>query len=209
MSEENEAIKNTSTESNNEKRLLFEANFTRFNIAKKKGFYLECMWILYAYLEDRTSAFLYYIGFTSQGDRQKVSGREFVKGDIRKVLGLINNNQIRYKFNTLSGKLQRINQIVNCNYDNLDEKDKYLTYLKEIVDNIKNKQGFLDALDYLQNHWREKRNELTHALFSKKHLEKYDELLPIIEAGYDNIRVFDNVVKFVKRKRIREKFKIK
>lgn len=61
---------------NIEKGLSYKENFKRNNKAKASVFHLECLWILYAILEDRTSAFLYYLGFTSDEKRSSATGRK-------------------------------------------------------------------------------------------------------------------------------------
>lgn len=195
-------------QSGDEKKQVYNLNFGRYNKAKSSGFYLECLWILYSFLEERSSAFLYHVGVTSEKDRKKVTSKKFVVLDIRKVFNLTNENSIRYNLDSLSGKLMRIKQILDCNYDNFDTKDQYMLKLQNVAKEINSKKEYLTCLEYLQNQWRQERNELTHALFSKKYFDKYDELLPIIDAGYNNIRVFDNMVKLVKRKKIRKLFKI-
>ena len=43
-------------ENSKDKELSYRENFKRYNRAKAFGFYFECLWILYAMLEDRTSA---------------------------------------------------------------------------------------------------------------------------------------------------------
>ncbi len=64
---------------NNEKGISYKENLKRYGKADKSGFYLECLWILYAMLEDRTSAFLYYLGFTSNQNREAVTGSKKIK----------------------------------------------------------------------------------------------------------------------------------
>lgn len=208
MSNDNTPKRNASSQDGNEKKTVYEQNFGRYKKAKSNGFYLECLWILYAYLEDRSSAFLYHVGFTSQDDRKKVSKSKFIKRDVRILLGLTDDKNVRYKLFNLSDKLDRIKRIWNFDYDNLCDKDEYLSTLKKVVNGAKNKEEYLKSLEYLQNQWRQERNELTHALFRKECLSQYEELLPIIEAGYDNVRIFDNMVRFVKNKKIRERFKV-
>ena len=71
---------------NQEKGLSYKENFKRYKKAKASEFYLECIWILYAMIEDRTSSFLYYIGFTSEKNRSSVTGTKKIKKEIRKVI---------------------------------------------------------------------------------------------------------------------------
>ncbi len=57
----------------------YRENFKRYKKAKESEFYLECLWILYAMIEDRSSAFLYYIGLTSESKRASSTGRKNLK----------------------------------------------------------------------------------------------------------------------------------
>ena len=59
-------------------------------------------------------------------------------------------------------------------------------------------------MNYLEGEWRDKRNQLMHALFNKNPEAMYSELLLLVEQGYQAARQLDNAVRFVKRAKIRE-----
>lgn len=56
--------------------------------------------------------------------------------------------------------------------------------------------------------WRDKRNQLVHALFNKDPQAVILELQPLVEQGYNAVRKLDNAVKQLKRSKIRERFKM-
>ena len=64
------------------------------------------------------------------------------------------------------------------------------------------------ALSYLNDEWRDKRNQLTHYLFNKKPDAVASELEALVENGYKAVRVFDAAVREIKKYDIRGKYKI-
>lgn len=192
---------------NQEKGLSYKENFKRYNKAKASEFYLECIWILYAMIEDRTSSFLYYIGFTSEKKRSSVTGTKKIKKEIRDVLVMEQPNA-KYKFDTLSGKLTRIKELlIWCKKDHEDLSDyqkALVKALQPVADNLE----FNKALNYLETEWRDKRNQLTHSLFNKDPGAVVAELLPMVENGYVAARQLDATIREIKKSTIRSKFKI-
>ena len=81
---------------NKEKGVSYKENFKRYNKAKASEFYLECLWILYAMLEDRSSAFLYYLGFTKSSNRNSVTTSKKIKPQVRQILNITGSN-VKYK----------------------------------------------------------------------------------------------------------------
>ena len=192
---------------NQEKGLSYKENFKRYNKAKASEFYLECIWILYAMIEDRTSSFLYYIGFTSEKKRSSVTGTKKIKKEIRDVLVMEQPNA-KYKFDTLSGKLTRIKELlIWCKKDHEDLSDyqkALVKALQPVADNLE----FNKALNYLETEWRDKRNQLTHSLFNKDPGAVVAERLPMVENGYVAARQLDATIREIKKSAIRSKFKI-
>lgn len=191
---------------NKAKGLSYKENFSRYNKAKKSEFYLECLWILYAMIEDRTSAFLYYIGFTSESKRASATGSKKIKKDIRSILRMEQTNA-KYKFNTLSGKFERIQRVLE--WSKAEEADT--EYKKALIKQLKpvaEDADFLKVLLYLNGEWRDKRNQLTHALFIKNTDSVLAELKSLVEKGYNAARQLDNATKKLKKMDIRKEFKI-
>ena len=84
----------------------------------------------------------------------------------------------------------------------------YQNTVKKVVDRFATNQTFLDAVKYLNENWRAKRNLLTHALLLDDSQGVCQQLVPLIEQGYWAIRELDKVVRAIKRAKIRVKFKL-
>ena len=193
-------------DTNQEKGITYKAFFDRYNKAKKAGYYLECLWILYAMLEDRTSAFLYYIGCTDNNNRLKVTGTKYVKFFLRDIFNMTKTS--RYEFDTMHGKLKRIQQVIEWARKGETDGSSYQRKLLEIISKANEKPDFSAAIRYLDNTWRDKRNQLVHKLFKKNVNSAVSELESLVEEGYNALRAFGIGVKRVKRFEVRKKFKI-
>lgn len=192
---------------NKEKGNSYQQNFRRYNKAKTSEFYLECLWILYAMIEDRTSSFLYYIGFVSETKRSSATGTRKIKKEIREVLDMKTPNA-KYKFDTISGKLGRIKELLVWCKTDLEEASDYKKVLAKALLPVAESEELVSALDYLDSEWRDKRNQLTHSLFNKNPDAVLVELLPLVENGYIAARQLDTAVREVKKSGIRNKFRI-
>lgn len=192
---------------NKEKGISYKENFKRYNKAKASKFYLECLWILYAMIEDRTSSLLYFIGLTSERKRSTATGTRKIKNEIREIFGMEQANA-KYKFDTISGKLSRIQELlVWCKLEHETLSD-YQKVLVKVLIPIANAAEFNAALKYLESEWHDKRNQLTHSLFNKNPDAVLAELLPLVENGYTAARQLDAQIREIKKANIRAKFKI-
>ena len=192
---------------NTEKAVTYQVYMQRFNQAKAFGFYLECLWILYAMMEDRASAFLYHIGFTSAKKRTSVTGVKKIKADIREILEM-EPNKNDYRLNNLSGKIDRIKKLLAWCKEEHETLSEYQKALVKAILPVADSDALHATLNYLETEWREKRNQLTHALFIKNPEAVLDALRPLIEQGYNAVRQMDIAVKQAKKKKIRLKFNI-
>lgn len=192
---------------NKEKGVSYKENFKRYNKAKSSEFYLECLWILYAMIEDRTSSFLYYIGFTSEKNRSSVTGTKKIKKEIREILGMEQPNA-KYKFDTISGKFTRIKELLVWSKMEHERLSDYKQALAKALQPVADSLEFENALNYLESEWRDKRNQLTHSLFNKNPDAVLAELLPLVENGYTAARQLDAGIREIKKSGIRLKFKI-
>lgn len=193
---------------NKEKEEVYRKNIQLFNKAKSYEFYFQCLWILYAMLEDRTLSLIYYLGFTSENKRTSVTGTKKIKKDIRSIFNM-NSSKDKYKFNNLSGKLSRIYNLISWGQSENELESNYLTFIRKSIIKISNNKDFINALNYLTNEWREKRNQLTHALFNKNQNAVFIELPSLLNKGFIAMRAVDKVVSQVKRLKIRKLFNIK
>ena len=181
----------------------------RYKKANQQDFFFEMLWILYAMFEDRTSAFLYYTGFVTE-DRRKAIGDKNIQKSIREVLKL--GEKANFDFGTLYGKTLTIKKAVKWS-ENASASDEYQKGLKTLLNRKAiNSPEFLQCLDGI-DYWRDKRNGLTHALFSVHSYETAKELKPLAEQGYQLARILDNAVsalrKYNSKNSIREKFSLK
>lgn len=192
---------------NYEKSLSYRENMSRYNKAKKAGFYFECLWILYAMLEDRTSSFFYHLGFTSKAKRNRVTGTEKIKKEIRAILGM-RVEDTKYRFDTMSGKLERIRTLKEWSLREDEAATAYQAAVRDAVQQACAVEGFENCLSYLDNEWRDKRNQLTHALFNKSAFYAGEELLPLVEEGYRAARTMDKAVSQLKKKNLRKRFRV-
>ena len=178
---------------NIEKQDAYRRTLGRFNKAKKEGFFLEAMWILYAMMEDRTTAFLYYAGFTDEKNRTNPANK--VKSDIRIILKIADGKNIS-GFNTLAVKLDTISKILawakTAGSLSGYKQDLQTRIIKKVK--IPELQAALIAMD----DWRDFRNQIVHALFDKKAGEVRDRLERLVNDGFNAIRVLDNAVKALK-----------
>lgn len=189
-----------------EKEQTYRKNIDNFNKARKSGFYYQCLWIVYAMAEDRTSALLYYLGFTN-ADRRKVTGTKRIKKDIREIFGIGDNK--KYSFDSMRGKVTRIHELMDWSRGSHDGLSEYRAAVQDCVTSVlAEDEKFCRAMDYLSREWIEKRNELVHALFNKKSELAESELEALVEASYAAVRDIDNAVGRLKRKNLRKKFKI-
>lgn len=193
---------------NKEKGVSYKENFKRYNKAKTSEFYLECLWILYAMIEDRTSSFLYYIGFTSEKNRSSVTKTKKIKKEIREILGMKQPNA-KYKFDTISGKLTRIKELLVWSKMEHETLSGYRQALVKAMQPVADSLEFENALNYLEAEWRDKRNQLTHSLFNKNPDAVLTELLPLVDNGYKAARQLDLNCRKIKKTSIRSKFRIR
>lgn len=192
---------------NKEKGNSYRENLKRFNKANTSEFYLECLWILYAMLEDRTSSLLFYLGFTSNRNRNSATGSKKIKKEIRQIFNMVDSNA-KYKFDTISGKLTRIEEFISWGTQAGSNVTDYQNAVRTVALKIDSDTRLRKTLEYLNNEWRDKRNQLTHSLFNKDPSTVSIELKNMVEQGYAAVRILDNAVAQLKKEKIRDRFKI-
>lgn len=197
-----------SVKNNKEKYETYRKLFDRYKKAESGEFYLECLWIIYAMLEDRTSAFLHHLGFTSEKDRRKPSNSKNIKKAIREIFNLDEEN-IRYDFDKINGKINKIDEVILWSTKSNTEHTSYQMAVKKAVEIHSSNRDLEKALVYFKTTWCDKRNQLTHAFFNKDYINASLELKLLVENGMKSVRVLDNVVSQIKKQKIREKFKIR
>ncbi len=186
-----------------EKEMAFRHNMIKYKKAYSCECYLEALWITYSMIEDRTSAFLYYCGFTYAKSKTRVTPSKGIKKSIRKILKM-DAIKDKYHFDKLDYKLKAISKIINWNESDEPEND-YESILKQRIQKIDcNKELLTEIGD-----WKDRRNELIHALFNKNVDDADEQTKKLVDDGYKYMRAIDNCVKSLKRgKNIRQRFHI-
>lgn len=193
---------------NYEKRDAYNENVKRYNKALKNEFYFEAIWILYAILEDRTSSFFYHLGFTQTDNRNNIIRKKEIKKQIREIFKM-KEREKNYQLVKLSGKILRIQNLLEWSKNEENANTLYKKEIRKVLLNVFSDEEFLKNLNYLNDNWREKRNELTHALLIKNIDSVKGELKPLAEKGKDIFNIIDKKVKKIKNAKIREKFNLK
>ena len=191
----------------NEKANAITYNWQRYSRAKEAGFYYECLWILYGFAEDRTKAFFYYLGFTSEKKQSSVTGRKKIKAQVRSIYSM-KPEEKNYGFNSFAGKLQRMIELIDWVRTDDGEMSDYQKAIKRAIGPLAFDDSFRDSLLYLNNTWRDMRNQLTHALMNKDPDAATETVQKLVKNGYPAIRKIDDAVKRLKKKEIRRKFNI-
>lgn len=193
---------------NCEKRDAYNENVKRYNKALKNEFYFEAIWIMYAILEDRTSSFFYHLGFTQTDNRNNIIRKKEIKKQIREIFKM-KEREKNYQLVKLSGKILRIQNLLEWSKNEENANTQYKKEIRKVLLNVFSDEEFLKNLNYLNDNWREKRNELTHALLIKNIDSVKGELKPLAEKGKDIFNIIDKKVKKIKNAKIREKFNLK
>ena len=193
----------------NEKNEIYKVLISKYQKAIKHEYHFEAMMILYAIIEDRTTSFLYHIGFTSENEKAKASNT--TKQYIISILG--SEKKRNNPFKNLHDKLNSIKIILN--YGNKSQcvvgENTYMSDLQKFV-RIKAKETktfkkLSDAISELDK-FRELRNKLTHDLCNFSY-ENINICTTELDATFKSIRVLDSAIGIIKRKNFREEYKIK
>lgn len=190
---------------NYEKQCNYTNLIARYKKACEQEFYFEALWILYAMIEDRTTSLLYYMGFLSSKDRLKITGSKKINYKVREIL-CENENDILY-FSQLSNKINYIRKTVK--WANTSEpSDDYQELLKKYFTSTTfSKYNIFDCLNNLDE-FRDKRNQIMHALFNKNYQAVSNEVCDLLNKGSSAVHIIDNCSKMMKQKNIRAKFNI-
>jgi len=193
-------------ENNNEKGDTITKLIKKYNLAYKNEFYFECLWILYTIIEDRTSAFFYHLGFVNGNNRNKVIGSKH-KQDVRIILNM-NIDDTKYGFDKLSGKLNNMEKIIDWSFRDINTLTSYQKDIKKIITKYVEYDDIKFTINYLQEDWRNIRNELTHGLCRKNMDAVNSSIKELIDNGYVSVRKIDKLVSGISRNHLRKKYKI-
>ena len=192
---------------NMEKKTAYQIQMERFKRAKAGGFHLEAIFIIYALIEDRLSAFLFHAGVTNS-TREKIARNGKVRPYLDRTLTVLNTRQPNIR--NVSAKIKLIKELMEWSTD-YSVNEPMLNYLDALYKQINRTAGrdqMIDTLTRIEG-WCASRNELVHALLNKK-VENQEELLQALVAeGEVCNRSLQNFVKSFKvRNTLRKTYNI-
>lgn len=193
--------------SNMEKKTAYQIQMERFKRAKAGGFHLEAIFILYALIEDRLSAFLFHAGVTN-ATREKITEDNSVASLLKDTITVFSGKQS--SFRTASTKIKLIKELMAWS-DCYTINQPSLNYLDALCKQLSKTAGrghMIDTLTRIEE-WCAFRNELVHALLNKK-VENQEEILQkLVDEGEALNRSLQNFVKSFKvRNTLRKTFNI-
>ena len=193
--------------SNMEKKTAYEIQMERFKRAKAGGFHLEAIFILYALIEDRLSAFLFHAGITNC-TREKITRNGKVRPHLDSTLTVLNIRQTNIR--NVRAKIKLIKELITWSMDYTANEPtlNYMDILSKQINRTAGKDQMIDTLTRIEG-WCTSRNELVHALLNKK-VENQEEMLQALVAeGEACNRQLQNFVKSFKvRNTLRKTFNI-
>lgn len=192
---------------NMDKKTAYQIQMKRFKHAKAGGFHLEAIFILYALIEDRLSAFLFHAGITN-ATRVKITRNGKVRPHLDSALTVLNTKQPSIR--NVSAKIKLIKELLawSMNYTVNEPAHNYPDALRKQINRTAGKDQMIDTLTRIEG-WCASRNELVHALLNKK-IENQEEMLQALVAeGEACNRQLQNFVKSFKvRNTLRKTFNI-
>jgi len=193
--------------SNYEKSFTYKDQMERYKLASSQGFYYECIFILYAMLEDRLSSFLFHAGVVNK-TRLKITSNKEVKPSLIEIINPGKSITITVK--KIQSKIQIMQKILvwSKSYQADETSQKYQDLLAIRLNNSSGRDEIIHILSSIGN-WCEARNELVHALMNKNTEELENAIKSVVEEGYTHTRKLDNFVQSFKvRNVIRKQFNI-
>lgn len=193
--------------SNMEKKTTYQKQMERFKRAKAGSFHLEAIFILYALIEDRLSAFLFHAGITN-GTRQKFTRNARVRPLLISTITELSANAPNLR--TISKKIKTCRELLmwSAEYSVNEPALTYLDVLCKQIIRTKGKDNLIPTLIRIEE-WCACRNELVHALLNKKVEDQEEVLQALVLEGEDCNRVLQNFVKsFKSRNMVRKTFNI-
>ena len=193
--------------SNMEKKTAYEIQMVRFKRAKAGGFHLEAIFILYALIEDRLSAFLFHAGITN-ATREKITRNGKVRPQLDSALAVLNTRQASIR--NVSAKIKLVKELMEWSTDYLVNEPtlNYLDALYKQINRTAGRDQMIETLTRIEG-WCTYRNELVHALLNKKVEDQEKILQDLVYEGEACNRSLQNFVKsFKNRNTLRKSFNI-
>lgn len=148
--------------SNQKKYVAYRTHLLRYKRAMKEAFYFEAIMIDYAMIEDRTTAFLYYMGLIADRRSKKIRKRSY--DWIMRVVEKYKkeNEKQTIGIRSLEGKLKIIRCVLQwaSQEENETSGDHYLQVLKAQIESI-DIGLLLETLEGIEE-WKGYRNKVVH-----------------------------------------------
>lgn len=192
--------------SNKEKSLAYKEQLARYKNAVSQDFHFEGIFILYAMLEDRLSAFLFYAGVTNC-TREKLTTNLKVRPHLDLILA--RNGKTPRGLRNISIKIDLIRSFLDWSEGSIvDCGNDYASTLARQIQQTAGLESISQTLNEIQD-WCKARNVLVHALLTRNPENLHSTLAALTSAGYSHCRKLDNFVKAFKRHNtIRKQFNI-
>lgn len=202
-----EGSKLPSVSTNSEKYFNYKEQMNRLNRARAEGFYLEAIFIIYAMLEDRLSAFLFHAGVSNK-TRNKLTGTKTVRSQLDQIFYADDKSNICINKISVKRNLMRDLLLWSDVYTVNDNSKEYLDVLCNQLNRAARKAEVINTLEDIVT-WCNTRNELVHALLNKKLDDQEEAIKQLVETGLVLSRKLENFVRSFKvRNRIRKEFNI-
>lgn len=192
---------------NIEKKTAYQIQMERFKHAKAGGFHLEAIFILYALIEDRLSAFLFHAGITN-ATREKITRNRKVRPHLDSELTVLSAKQPNIR--NVSAKIKLIKELLawSMNYTVNEPARNYKDALCKQINRTAGRDQMIETLIRIEG-WCASRNELVHALLNKKVEDQEKILQDLVHEGEACNRSLQNFVKSFKvRNTLRRQFNI-
>lgn len=205
-----------------ERQQRYADEYTQFKKAYSSGFYLEALAIGYAIIEDRLVAFLHHAGIVSRDvENLKITNRVYPY--MRRLMDKDENVGIKVK--NISVKINLIRKLLSMTEEQATEIDGYIKsdligkrrsvaqpgYMQDLYKQINNldREAILVLLEKIEP-WTNMRNQLIHALLSKKTDAVSEGKQQCAEVAKDLTRDLDNLLvkRFKKNNNLRKKYRI-
>ena len=186
---------------NKERQEMYRFQMGRYKCAIRNEFYFEALIIVYAMLEDRLKAFLYYCGFFANRNELKVFKK--IKPELNEIMK--ENMPDARSLRSIQKKISCVRQILEWSeavYTKDIAENEYYVSLKSQIECI-DVGGLLEVLEDLSKEktgWLAYRNEVIHASMNKNVHALYENLSEQVERGMESARFIDNQVKILKAK---------
>ncbi len=179
---------------NLEKGEMYKETIQRYNAAFRKGFYFECILLVYSLLEDRFADFFVKIEFASNNNGEFDFNKNR-KSDLIKF-GISNK---KCSLDNLRSKTIMVKALVEKSSESIKHESLYLQAALNVIRRNNLQKVLTDSFFADVDVWRIKRNGIIHGLLNKKK-DVFDSLDVFVDNGFTLFRTFNRCVNKLKGK---------